>query len=83
RTCRCTECTRARLQNCDSPFRCLTRAGEILRALPHKWNPSMQQPEDADEERELPNGLHFDNRITTTGSLTDAFRIFTEGATTN
>ncbi|KAJ3820011.1 hypothetical protein F5880DRAFT_1445093, partial [Lentinula raphanica] len=83
-SCRCAECKRAREeQGCSAPFKCMTKAMDLIRTLPPKWNPLSTLPEDF-EPTELPNAedensQFFDWRITTHGTLADAFRVFTEG----
>ncbi|KAJ3824667.1 hypothetical protein F5880DRAFT_1479747, partial [Lentinula raphanica] len=83
--CRCGECKKAREEHgCTAPFKCMTKAMDLIRALPPKWNPLSKLPEDFEPE-ELPktddkNSEFFDWRISTKGTLADAFRIFTEGA---
>ncbi|KAJ3714177.1 hypothetical protein C8R42DRAFT_591672 [Lentinula raphanica] len=56
---------------------------ELVRSLPPKWNPLSTLPEDYEPdslpEPEDKNSSNFDWKITTTKTLTDAFRIFTEG----
>ncbi|KAJ3714409.1 hypothetical protein C8R42DRAFT_632817, partial [Lentinula raphanica] len=83
--CRCVECVADRARRCNSPFKCYTRANEILRTLPPKWNPATEQPEELSGELDghQEDGATFDNRITVEGTLADVFRIFTEGTTTN
>ncbi|KAJ3715191.1 hypothetical protein C8R42DRAFT_590356, partial [Lentinula raphanica] len=88
RNCRCTACTDIREQtNCECPYKCYGKARELLDTLPHKWNPLKKQPEDYENERVddnvEENAHHFDHRMTTEGSLSDAFRIFTEGEECN
>ncbi|KAK0209607.1 hypothetical protein IW262DRAFT_1238206, partial [Armillaria fumosa] len=69
---------------CSNPNECLIRAKELLDTLPKKWDPRFMIPEDY---KEGPNpqdeGYEFDRRITTHGTIADAFRIFTEGETCN
>ncbi len=70
---------------CEHPHACCTRARDMLATLPGKWNPTMSQPEDYENElmsklrEELTDRDHvpFDRRITTYGDLGQAFRIFT------
>ncbi|KAJ3739259.1 hypothetical protein DFH05DRAFT_1407723, partial [Lentinula detonsa] len=85
RNCRCTECATARTLNCKSPYKCFSRANEIMKTLPPKWNPTVgpQNEDRMDQNQALGEGIKFDYRITTEGTLADAFRIFTEGKTTN
>ncbi|KAJ3971321.1 hypothetical protein EV361DRAFT_800326, partial [Lentinula raphanica] len=84
--CRCAECKKAREEHqCPAPFRCMSKAMELIRSLPPKWNPFSTLPEDY-EPASLPNpesrnSSNFDWKITTSTSLTDAFRIFTDGET--
>ncbi|KAJ3770096.1 hypothetical protein FB446DRAFT_647504, partial [Lentinula raphanica] len=84
--CRCAECKTARDEKgCPAPYKCMSKAMELIRALPPKWNPLSKLPED-DEPDAIPgtgsrNSALFDWRLTTTGTLADAFRIFTEGET--
>ncbi|KAJ3766748.1 hypothetical protein FB446DRAFT_617746, partial [Lentinula raphanica] len=88
RNCRCTACEAARTENhCEAPYRCFSKANELLQTLPEKWNPSSILPEDHEPDELHPpdvnEGSTFDHRITTHGSLADAFRIFTQGNTCN
>jgi ribonuclease HI len=64
--------------------KCHRKAKQMLDSLEPKWNPLNTQPEDYEEAPtphiELESGEKvFDTRITTRGSLGDAFRIFTDG----
>ncbi|KAJ4469749.1 hypothetical protein C8J55DRAFT_386713, partial [Lentinula edodes] len=83
--CHCTSCVGIQTQTgCKNPYRCISKARELLNTLPQKWNPLRKLPEDS-EPAELPPNISndsqvFDWRITTQGTLTDAFRIFTSGA---
>ncbi|KAJ3725102.1 hypothetical protein C8R42DRAFT_540193, partial [Lentinula raphanica] len=88
RNCRCTACTYIREQtNCDCPYKCYGKARELLDTLPHKWNPLKKQPEDYENEErdnEVDENSHkFDHKLTTNGSLSNAFRIFIEGEECN
>ncbi|KAE9397360.1 hypothetical protein BT96DRAFT_781096, partial [Gymnopus androsaceus JB14] len=69
--------------NCRSPYKCYGKAAQLLNNLPEKWNPLVKQPEDSEPDSldasALENGEVFDWRLTTKGTLADAFRIFTEG----
>ncbi len=84
--CGCPECSRIRTDvDCENPHLCSTRARDMLKTLPDKWNPKVRQPEDFENEswnkltqEELSNELvPFDRRVTTYGDLGHAFRIFT------
>ncbi|KAJ7269120.1 hypothetical protein C8J57DRAFT_976937, partial [Mycena rebaudengoi] len=70
---------------CMTPHSCFSKAKELLDTLPPKWDPRMQQPEDyeAPPEDDENGWTTFDRRITTTGSIKEAFRIFTEGEVCN
>ncbi|KAJ3737947.1 hypothetical protein EV360DRAFT_58583, partial [Lentinula raphanica] len=87
RDCRCTSCTRVRsTTKCNAPNRCMNRAKQLLDTLPEKWNPCSVLPEDFEPQVvEVPRRREgtFDPRITTRGSLSDAFRIFMEGRKCN
>ncbi|KAJ3817546.1 hypothetical protein F5880DRAFT_1492745, partial [Lentinula raphanica] len=85
RNCRCIECETARARNCLSPFKCFSKANEIMRIIPPKWNPMEKQPSDENVEahQNMEHEITFDKQITMEGTLADAFRIFTEGETTN
>ncbi|KAJ3976609.1 hypothetical protein EV361DRAFT_789870, partial [Lentinula raphanica] len=88
RNCRCNACETARNENhCAAPYRCFSKANELLHTLPEKWNPTANLPEDSEpnelHQPETEGGITFDHRITTHGSLADAFRIFTHGTTVN
>ncbi|KAJ3715748.1 hypothetical protein C8R42DRAFT_583287 [Lentinula raphanica] len=64
----------------------MNRAEQLLDTLPQKWNPCSVLPEDFEPQVvEAPRRREgtFDPRITTRGSLSDAFRIFTEGRKCN
>ncbi|KAI0764253.1 hypothetical protein BD413DRAFT_440211, partial [Trametes elegans] len=86
--CTCDRCTSLRLENgCVDPDACLRRAEEFLDTLPQKWDPRGEHPEDhesalttrAEELYEHVEGRVevFDRRITTHGTIGDAFRLFT------
>ncbi|KAJ3724919.1 hypothetical protein DFJ43DRAFT_965801, partial [Lentinula guzmanii] len=65
---------------------CMNRAKQLLVTLPQKWNPCSVLPEDFEpQEGETPRRREgtFDPRITTKGTLSDAFRIFTDGKKCN
>jgi hypothetical protein len=60
------------------------KAHLLLYSLENKWDPRLLQPEDykeyqAPEEPTNPDTAMFNSRVTTEGTLADAFRIFTEG----
>ncbi len=88
-TCKCENCTRLKLStHCKNPHRCAMRARDMLNTLPAKWDPRRRQPEDY-ETKEMEDLRHeglsedlipFDRRVTTHGSLGNAFRIFTSAA---
>lgn len=57
----------------------------MLNSLQDKWNPSQPQPEDYEELQiaaadpgQSPDMVEFNPNITTHGTITDAFRIFTK-----
>ncbi len=86
-TCKCADCvSQKEVSQCVFPHLCCTRAREMIKTLPDKWNPSTVQPEDYEVEalRSLENEvlskdlIPFDRRITTHGDLGQAFRIFTD-----
>ena len=94
RNCACPSCKDARDTNsCGNPHACFKRAKELLDLLPEKWDPRGLQPQDherppkksrpqpGDEEGDL--WTPFNAAITTTGDLSDIFRVFTNGETTN
>jgi hypothetical protein len=86
KNCRCTTCVEFRNTGCRDPNRCMRRARDILSSLLPKWNPLLPQPEDWETEMEdIPppdeDTKVFDGRVTTTGTLADAFCIFTDKAT--
>ncbi|KAI0714821.1 hypothetical protein C8Q76DRAFT_588713, partial [Earliella scabrosa] len=87
--CGCDPCRRMKaVDSCTNPHMCCTRARNMLRTLPPKWDPSSRQPEDYEDEEmeQLEHALSesgsdmvpFDRRVTTRGDLGQAFRIFTE-----
>ncbi|KAJ3777927.1 hypothetical protein FB446DRAFT_633123, partial [Lentinula raphanica] len=85
RNCRCMECKKACEDfGCTAPFKCMSKAMELIRILPSKWNPLSTLADDYSGPAEIPkaedNDSHFfDWHITTHETLADAFRIFTEG----
>lgn len=80
-------------KGCSNPHACYERARDLLDLLPEKCDPRKPKPEDA--ERDYPSlkdsqdanhdedWITFDLAITAGGNLTDNFRIFTDGETTN
>ncbi|KAJ3978958.1 hypothetical protein F5890DRAFT_1422050 [Lentinula detonsa] len=62
RNCRCTECATARTLNCKSPYKCFSRANEIMKTLPPKWNPTVgtQNEDRTDQNQALGEGIKFD-----------------------
>ncbi|KAL0563346.1 hypothetical protein V5O48_018723, partial [Marasmius crinis-equi] len=88
KNCACSLCKRTRESvRCENPHKCYEYAERILSFLPEKWNPLKLQPADIELESlsqgEEGETQQFDDRITTRGTLADAFRIFTEGELTN
>lgn len=89
--CRCQRCVIARGQGCTNPNKCYKRAEILLRALPPKWNPLHEQPEDSEPpvETSEDNGAQqdrgiertFNKNLTDPGTLADAFRIFNDSET--
>ncbi|KAI9056758.1 hypothetical protein FKP32DRAFT_1585217, partial [Trametes sanguinea] len=86
--CECDRCLSLRLDNgCSNPDACYRRAAEFLNTLPQKWDPRGEHPEDyeqnlpklaADIFEEVDGQVElFDRRVTTTGTISDALRIFT------
>jgi ribonuclease HI len=83
--CQCSSCRVSRaITKCLHPSKCYHKAREMLNSLECKWDPRLMQPEDY-EDYQKPAGqdesgaADFDSRITTNGTLGDAFRIFTDG----
>ena len=82
--CGCSTCRETRLNTqCSNPHKCFLKAQSLLGKLPDKWNPMNELPEDY-ENVEPPlyddvNLRPFNNKVTQYGTLTDAFRVFTEG----
>ncbi len=85
--CRCEGCVNLRLnEGCKNPHLCMSRARDMIRTLPRKWNPTETQPEDY--KKETMAKLHaeglsdelipFNRCVTTSGDLGQVFRIFTE-----
>ncbi|KAJ7613858.1 hypothetical protein DFH06DRAFT_1014505, partial [Mycena polygramma] len=80
--CRCSSCQVSRaITGCLHPNKCYAKAREMLNSLQYKWDPRLMQPEDyeARDEPDESGTAEFDSRITTNGTLGDAFRIFTDG----
>ncbi|KAH9855560.1 hypothetical protein C2E23DRAFT_589749, partial [Lenzites betulinus] len=88
--CDCDRCTHLRNGlGCAHPQRCYERAERFLNLLPRKWDPRGEHPCDfedatmADTKDMFPveSGVPvvFDRRITVSGTLADAFRIFERG----
>ncbi|TBU42488.1 hypothetical protein BD309DRAFT_896175, partial [Dichomitus squalens] len=80
--CRCDTCESQRAQTgCRHPQNCFAKAKLLLDLLPPKWDPRAPQPEDHEEapetEEEEDNVVLFDPRVTVSGTVADAFRIFT------
>ncbi|EIW60170.1 uncharacterized protein TRAVEDRAFT_118734, partial [Trametes versicolor FP-101664 SS1] len=85
RECSCAGCERAITEDrCTYPDRCFERARRLLDLLPPKWDPRGTHPEDYEDEdmREgqgaAQNATLFDRRVTTSGSISDTYRIFTD-----
>ncbi|KAI0824108.1 hypothetical protein BC628DRAFT_1298487, partial [Trametes gibbosa] len=86
-TCACNICEEMITQErCTNPHRCLERAKAIMNALPPKWDPRCEHPEDYEEEQMneqltlgIKDGRVFDRTITTHGGVGNIFRIFTDG----
>ncbi|KAJ4484643.1 hypothetical protein C8R41DRAFT_706832, partial [Lentinula lateritia] len=82
--CQCKECTGMHEgYNCQHPHGCMNQALKLLNSLPKKWDPRSELPEDYQNKpiptSTLPSGENpFDTNITTTGSLANIFRIFTD-----
>ncbi|THU83636.1 hypothetical protein K435DRAFT_601877, partial [Dendrothele bispora CBS 962.96] len=81
--CECQDCTELRQDvKCEHPHSCMLRAQELLDTLPEKWDPRAEQPEDHEydldnlqKERDEEN---FNYHLSTTGNISDVFRIFTD-----
>lgn len=89
RNCKCAACKETRQRfKCLEPNKCYNRAQKIMDSLPQKWNPQSRQPEDYEAPPDHETLLDdvedriFDMRVTETGTLADAFRIFTNGEPT-
>ncbi|KAJ3735974.1 hypothetical protein DFJ43DRAFT_985430, partial [Lentinula guzmanii] len=70
--------------NCKHPNGCINQARKLLDMLPPKWDPRSELPEDY-EQKPTANGndseekvIPFDRRVTTSGTLAEIFRIFTD-----
>ncbi|TBU53794.1 hypothetical protein BD310DRAFT_785919, partial [Dichomitus squalens] len=83
--CECEICTSMRdVLGCRCPMSCMSRATKFLDALPTRWDPRGAHPEDYEEipPEDDPvddESLEFDRRVTTQGTLSKVFRIFTDG----
>ncbi|KAJ3851382.1 hypothetical protein EV368DRAFT_17452, partial [Lentinula lateritia] len=83
-SCQCTECTELReAYNCQHPHGCMNQALKLLNTLPEKWDPRSELPEDYQIKPVLTDTTDsgvtpFNANITTTGSLANIFRIFTD-----
>ncbi|KAJ7260282.1 hypothetical protein C8J57DRAFT_954031, partial [Mycena rebaudengoi] len=84
RDCKCASCRVTKeITKCQHPHKCYVKARELLNSLQNKWDPRQMQPEDYEEyqtpgHQDDPDVAEFDSRITTNGTLADAFRIFTQ-----
>ncbi|THV02272.1 hypothetical protein K435DRAFT_653642, partial [Dendrothele bispora CBS 962.96] len=81
--CRCSDCTNLREKmGCNHPNLCMLRAQDLLDTLPTKWDPHAEQPGDNEPSlTSLPSQKDeeiFDYRLSTSGNLSDIFRIFTD-----
>ncbi|KAJ6569129.1 hypothetical protein B0H19DRAFT_937847, partial [Mycena capillaripes] len=87
--CRCSTCRITRtITHCKNPHGCYCKARELLDALEEKWDPREPQPEDYETELGQQGGededtVVFDPRITTSGTIADTFRIFTNDSPRN
>ncbi|KAF5336214.1 hypothetical protein D9758_017782 [Tetrapyrgos nigripes] len=86
--CLCIQCMWISMTfNCLHPHACMKRVKELLDTLPEKWDPRKEQPEDYEPRNPLASDdkdiTIFDTRVTTNGSITDTFWVFTEGITCN
>ncbi|KAF5344335.1 hypothetical protein D9758_013247 [Tetrapyrgos nigripes] len=86
--CLCPQCIYISSRfNCIHPHACMLRAKDLLDTLPQKWDPRHIQPEDHEPDKapetESKDTTIFDPRVTVIGSLSDTFRIFTEGDVCN
>ncbi|KDQ33712.1 hypothetical protein PLEOSDRAFT_1031451 [Pleurotus ostreatus PC15] len=80
--CKCQGCTKARSEyKCSHPDTCFRRAKQLLDALPQKWDPrrANEGAQRADVNRE--GWETFNKETAVVENLQDAFRIFTEGMT--
>ncbi|KAJ7680155.1 hypothetical protein B0H17DRAFT_1232324, partial [Mycena rosella] len=80
RNCRCDACAATRREcrprRCQNPHLCYARAYEMMASLQHKWNPPTQRA--TKEPGEDPEMVEFNPDVTTQGTLTNVFCIFTE-----
>ncbi|TRM69148.1 hypothetical protein BD626DRAFT_378956, partial [Schizophyllum amplum] len=85
--CQCDTCEAQRQQvGCKSPDACYARAEQFLNTLPTKWDPRGEHPEDYEkhlEPRKDDEWTYFDRRVTVSGHVSNAFRIFTTGNVCN
>lgn len=83
-SCKCDECEFIReTYACKHPHGCARQAEKLLDTLPPKWDPRSELPEDYQQapktnEDMARDVIIFDNCVTTDGTLTDIFRIFTD-----
>ncbi|KAJ3870911.1 hypothetical protein F5051DRAFT_434274 [Lentinula edodes] len=80
--CECRNCVRAAEENgCQHPHDCFTRAKALLDTLEPKWDPRTPSQEEEDMEPITIEGwCEVDTRMTTSGKLSNAMRIFTDGS---
>ncbi|KAJ3768283.1 hypothetical protein FB446DRAFT_627885, partial [Lentinula raphanica] len=83
--CECEGCRNVREEyQCNHPHGCMNQARKLLDTLPPKWDPRSELPEDYQEEytpsrdEQRNKVIPFDRRITTTGTVSEIFRIFTD-----
>ncbi|KAH9853636.1 hypothetical protein C2E23DRAFT_713248, partial [Lenzites betulinus] len=84
--CVCATCERLITEGrCAYPHRCLTRAKAFLDALPPKWDPRREHPEDYEDAQThdrltegVTEGQLFDRTVTTHGGVGNIFRLFTD-----
>ncbi|KAI0816978.1 hypothetical protein BC628DRAFT_1333855, partial [Trametes gibbosa] len=91
RDCTCKACEQMITEKrCANPHRCFDRAKAFLDALPPKWDPRREHPEDYEEKQMnelftagVKDGRIFDRTVTTYGGVGNIFRIFTDGRPTH
>ncbi|KAF5377136.1 hypothetical protein D9757_001831 [Collybiopsis confluens] len=85
--CDCITCIQMKTERqCPHPHGCIRQARKLLATLPPKWNPCSRLPEDYQNIDYAP-GIFTkaegwskpDLKVTTTGELSEIFRIFTDG----